>query len=212
LQYFQVYQPDGDDLGVVPIDGKAAWAQIGKQMAKAWANVETRAQNTIQEGERDKVYPWVECMQWLLYLVGIEQPELMACVEEPVAEPNPRQEQQAEAVEAAMWAAMKGLERFSQASVIDQIGVFVRLEAIRTEMHQTRFQPFKPYMDEKSIGEHMRPWQQMLMFFAWTQRAHIWKSPKYQFTRRQREAWEALVKEAERSVEREEEGNGADDE
>jgi hypothetical protein len=28
----------------------------------------------------------------------------------------------------------------------------------------------------------------MLMFFARTQREHTWKSPKYRFTRRQREA------------------------
>lgn len=72
----------------------------------------------------------------------------MACIEEPVAEPDPRNrqqpEQQAEPVEAAMWEAMDGLARFSQSSVIDRIGVFVRLEAIRTEMHQTRFQPLQP--------------------------------------------------------------------
>jgi hypothetical protein len=46
-QYFQVQQPDEDGPDVVPIDGNAAWAQVGEQMAKAWANVETRAQNTI---------------------------------------------------------------------------------------------------------------------------------------------------------------------
>jgi hypothetical protein len=45
----------------------------------------------------------------------------------------------------------------------------------------------------------------MLIFFARTQREHSWKSPKYRFTRRQREAWEALVKEAERSAREEEE-------
>jgi hypothetical protein len=43
-------------------------------------------------------------------------------------------------------------------------------------------------MDEKLISEHVRPWQQMLIFFARTQREHAWKSLKYQFTRRQREA------------------------
>jgi hypothetical protein len=52
----------------------------------------------------------------------MERPELMACVEEPVAEPDPRQEQQAEPVEAAMWAAMDGLARLSQASVIHRVG------------------------------------------------------------------------------------------
>ncbi|KAK5004357.1 hypothetical protein LTR28_009028, partial [Elasticomyces elasticus] len=46
----------------------------------------------------------------------------------------------------------------------------------------------------------------MLMFFARTQREHGWKSPKYRFTRRQREAWEALLEQAERKA------NGEDDE
>jgi hypothetical protein len=49
----------------------------------------------------------------LPYLVGIERPELMACVEAPVAEPDPRQEQQAEPVEAAMSTAMDGLGQLS---------------------------------------------------------------------------------------------------
>jgi hypothetical protein len=59
----------------------------------------------------------------------------MACVKEPVAEPDPRQEQQAKPVEAAMWAAIDGLARFSQASVIHRVSNFVRLEAIQTEKH-----------------------------------------------------------------------------
>jgi hypothetical protein len=32
-------------------------------MAKAWASVKTRAQNTIQEGKTDKVNLWLERMQ-----------------------------------------------------------------------------------------------------------------------------------------------------
>jgi hypothetical protein len=58
-----------------------------------------------------------------------------------VAEPSPRQEQQEEPVEAAMWVALEGLARFSQASVIHRVGLFMRFEAIRTERQQTRFQP-----------------------------------------------------------------------
>ncbi|KAG9382290.1 Dimer-Tnp-hAT domain containing protein [Pyrenophora tritici-repentis] len=139
-QYFQVQPPDEDGPDVVPVDGAAAWAQVGEQMAKAWQDIERRAQTTIQEGERDEVNPWLERTQWLPYLVGMERPDL--------------QEQQAEPVEAAIWAAMDGLARFSQASIIDRIGVFIRLEAIRTEMHQTRFQPLQPYMDKDAIVKH----------------------------------------------------------
>jgi hypothetical protein len=86
------------------------------------------------------------------------------------------------------------------------------LEAIRTEKHQTRYQLLQPYIDENLINKHVRPWQQMLIFFARTQREHAWNSPKYRFTRRQREAWEALVEEAERSVHRAEEQEGEETE
>jgi hypothetical protein len=55
----------------------------------------------------------------LLYLVGIERPNLLACVEELVSDANPQKDKEAELVEAAIWAAIDGLVRFSQASVID---------------------------------------------------------------------------------------------
>jgi hypothetical protein len=48
-------------------------------------------------------------------------------------------------------------------------------------------------MDEESIVYWVRPWQQILMFFWRTQQPHEWRSPRYRFTRRQREAWERLV-------------------
>jgi hypothetical protein len=38
----------------------------------------------------------------LLYLVGIERPDLLAYIEEPVTEPNPQKEEEAELVEAAI--------------------------------------------------------------------------------------------------------------
>ena len=95
---------------------------------------------------------------------------------------------------------MDGLARVSQASVVERTGIFVRMEAIRTEKHQTRYTPLQAYMDEKSIKERSRPWKQILMFFARTQREHRWKSPKYRFTQQQREAWEALIEQAERDV------------
>jgi hypothetical protein len=76
----------------------------------------------------------------------------------------------------------------------------VRLEAIRTEKHQTRYQPLQPYIDKEAIVKHTQPWQQVLMFFARTQKEHAWKSLQYQFRRQQREAWETLVHEAERAA------------
>ncbi|KAK4983003.1 hypothetical protein LTR50_007471 [Elasticomyces elasticus] len=204
-QYFEVRQPMRTDTGepqAIPTDGDALWADLRNKITTQWADIEKKVRTTIQEGERDKVNPWLERTQWQPYLLGLERPDLLECIEEPNSDPK----KDKEPVEAAIWEAMDGLARFSQASVIDRIGVFVRTEAIRTEKHQTRYQPLQPYMDEKSIGDHARPWKQMLMFFARTQREHGWKSPKYRFTRRQREAWEALLEQAERKA------NGEDDE
>ncbi|KAG9381479.1 DUF3505 multi-domain protein [Pyrenophora tritici-repentis] len=84
-QYFEVQAPsqDGEGPEIVPVDGAAAWARVGEQMAKAWADIEKRAQTTIQEGERDEVNPWLERTQWLPYLVGMERPDLLACIEGP---------------------------------------------------------------------------------------------------------------------------------
>ncbi|KAG9382309.1 DUF3505 domain containing protein [Pyrenophora tritici-repentis] len=173
-QYFEVQAPsqDGEGPEIVPVDGSSMGARASRWPRRA--DIEKRAQTTIQEGERDEVNPWLERTQWLPYLVGMERPDLLA-----------------------------------QASIIDRIGVFIRLEAIRTEMHQTRFQPLQPYMDKNAIVKHTRPWQQMLMFFARTQKEHGW-SPKYRFTRRQREAWEVLIEQAKRSIEGDEEDEAED--
>ena len=95
------------------VGGEAAWARVGAEMAKAWERVEKQAVSTIQDGERDEVNPWLERTQWLPYLVGMERADLMACIEEPVAEPDPRSNDEAEPVEAAIWAAMAGLMRLS---------------------------------------------------------------------------------------------------
>jgi hypothetical protein len=136
-QYFEVQAPsqEGEGPSTVPVDSEVAWARVGEAMAKAWERVEKQAISTIQAGERDKVNPWVERTQWLPYLVGMERADLLACIEEPVAEPDPRSDDEGELVEAAIWAAMDELMRFSQASVIKRVGIFVRLEAIRTEKH-----------------------------------------------------------------------------
>ena len=63
-QYFEVLPPnDNDDAAVVPVDGEAAWARVGAEMAKAWERVERQATSTIQAGECDEVNPWVERTQ-----------------------------------------------------------------------------------------------------------------------------------------------------
>jgi hypothetical protein len=45
----------------------------------------------------------------LPYLVGIERPNLLAYVEEPITNPNPRKNKEVKLVEAAIWAAIDRL-------------------------------------------------------------------------------------------------------
>lgn len=87
----------------------------------------------------------------------------------------------------------------------------MRMQAIRTEKYQNRYQPLQPYLDEESIKDRVRPWQQILMFFIRTQREHDWNSPEYKFTRSQEEAFIRLMNEAERVVGGED-GSGTEDE
>jgi hypothetical protein len=56
-QYFQVHGPSDNSPNVVPVDGEAAWAQVGEQIARAWEGIKKQAQNTIQNGKRDEVNP-----------------------------------------------------------------------------------------------------------------------------------------------------------
>jgi hypothetical protein len=76
--------------------------------------------------------------------------------------------------------------------------VFVRLEAIRTEKPQTRYQPLQPYMATKMLVKYSRLWQQILIFIARTQAAHDWASPAYELTAGQERTWQTLVHEAEK--------------
>ena len=154
-----------------------------------WKKTEEDANRLIQDGEKDEANPWLKRTGWVPYLKKLDPDRLLESIEPPNSDPQKDEEPVAEAI----WTAMAEMARISQMSVIHETGVFVRLEAIRSEKHQTQFRPLEPYMDEESIVHRVRPWQQMLMFFWRTQQPHEWRSPRYRFTRRQREAWERLV-------------------
>ncbi|KAK3065108.1 hypothetical protein LTS18_010261 [Coniosporium uncinatum] len=182
-QYFAVCPSDRSDqdrVQPVTTDKAARWAEIRKKVEKRMTEIQQRAQDTIQKGEKTEVNPWLKRAGW--QDVDVDQRE--------------REEVSPEAIDAQIWKAMDGMIRFSQESVTKRIGVFVRMEAIRTEMHQTRFEPLQAYMDEHAFAKHTRPWKQIVMFFARTQREHDWESPKYRFTKRQRQTWDVLVETA----------------
>lgn len=145
-------------------DRVTAWELGRREMNKAWVGIKEKEQRIIQEGGKNEVNPWLERTGWQTYLQGFDREELIASVSNPDAETEP--------VATVISDAMNSLIQHCQQSVISRVGIFVRLEAIRTEKHQTMYQPLQAYMNPKGMGNYSRPWKQILMFFVRTKRDH----------------------------------------
>ncbi|OQE13816.1 hypothetical protein PENFLA_c043G10841, partial [Penicillium flavigenum] len=99
----------------------------------------------IEAGQRDEANPWLRRTQWA--------------------------DQSEEALTtAAIWDSMAAVARISQ-KVSARVGHTIQIEAIRVERDKTPSKPLQAYMVEEAIVKHSIPWQQVLMFFARTQRA-----------------------------------------
>ena len=199
-RYFEVGEAGeevGDENRARVVIGEVLWDRVCEKAMMRWAEVEKKNRETIQEVQTNEANPWLERTGWSKYLRELNRPELLESIREPNDDPD-AEEGEREAVEGAIWKAMGEVAEIGQASTVNRIGVSVRLEAIRTEKHQTRYQPLQPYQDEGAIKDRVQPWKQVLMFFARTQREHDWRSPEYRFTRGQRRAWDELIKEARR--------------
>jgi RecQ family ATP-dependent DNA helicase len=183
-QYVEVRGESGV-AGVDERDQTSAWGLARKEMDKAINTIKEKEQRVIQEGGVNEVNPWLERAGWHTYLMGLDREELVASVDNPNSETEP--------IAAVIWDAMDSLIQHCQQSVVSRVGVFVRMEAIRTEKHQTRYQPLQPYMNAKGLGNYSRSWKQVLMFIVRTKRAHDWVSPKYKFKKTQRRMWKRLL-------------------
>jgi RecQ family ATP-dependent DNA helicase len=149
------------------------------------AQIKKAMSTTIRRGEADEISPWLKRTQWTEYLEGFERPDLLKCVDKP--------DHETELVNMIIWNTMDRLMRVAQNTVKTKAGHFVRMEVIRTEKHQTRYHPLQPYQTERQMAQYVRPWQQVLMFFARTNGPNAWKGPKYRFNKSQRRTWETLL-------------------
>lgn len=202
--YIEVRKPEDATEAQVHAETKErAWEKAWSRANDYWDLLREQVNGTIAKGEVDEANPWLKRTGWIEYLEGCERDDLLEVVQQPkVSEDDDDmndEQRNIQAIEIAIWEAMGFVASKSQDTVAES-GVMLRLEAIRTEMHQTRYHPLQPYQDEMSIVKRSRPWQQMVMFFVRTQRQHEWKSPPYRFNRRQFDAFAKLIEEAERWV------------
>ena len=210
-QYFAI-KPANDDQMIEEVT-KPAFEEYMNKVDKKIEEVQKKAREVIQEGKKGDSTPWLDRTRWPKYLSKCKITELLACIDGPAMVEEDKkskkkhhqaemsqEEQRLEEIDTVIWNTMETTIRFSQQSVIDRVGIFVRMEAIRTEKSQNRFQPLQPYMDESTLSKHMEPWMHIMMFFARTQRKHNWTSPKYQFTKKQRRAFKVFWVEAKKIV------------
>ena len=98
--------------------------------------------------------PWSRRTGWFKYLAGFEREELLQSIRQP--DPDAEEESEREPVEAAIWQSMEDVAIASQTSV-KKSGIMVRMQAIRTEKEQVRYEPLKPYWNEKDVQRRCNP-------------------------------------------------------
>jgi superfamily II DNA helicase RecQ len=208
-QYFEVCVPrEAQDDQARAVVGDELWGQLRTQALKRLAEVEKKSQETIQEVQTKDANPWLERTGWSKYLKNLNRMELLESIQEPNGTPDAKEEP----VEAAIWKVMGEIAEISQESITTRVGVFVRMEMIRTEQHQTKYHPLQPYQHGEKVKDRVHSWRQVLMFFARTQKEHDWRSPKYRFTDAQQQAWDRLIEEARQGLDEEEESSDDEEE
>jgi hypothetical protein len=179
------------------------WESLQERAHKAYEEKIRQSKETIEEGEEDDVNPWLSRTKWHKYLQKPNPKDMMASVAAPSADPEGP-----EPYETVIWKAITDVAQISQMTV-SKAGVFVRMEAVRSEKHQTRYMPLETYWDPEEIARRVQPWRQMMLFFVRTQREHDWQSPSYKFTPEQFEKFDRMIEEAGRVIDGEvEQGDG----
>ncbi|GME40199.1 uncharacterized protein LTHEOB_12917 [Neofusicoccum parvum] len=55
---------------------------------------------------------------------------------------------------------MDDVARIGQQAVTQRVGIFIRIELMRTEKYQNRYHPLQPYMEENAVADRSRAWKQ----------------------------------------------------
>jgi hypothetical protein len=159
-QYIQVQDPGTTVTPEAEPEGSAdSVAQLIRQLQEQYRQAQERP-DPIQARELDEANPWLRRTQWAEYLQDLDHQALL----DSIREPEEDNEEPNECRARAIWEAMDGLIRHSQQAVT-RVGHPLRLEAIWMEKQQNQHRPLQAYMDHETIVKHMRPWQQVMMFF-----------------------------------------------
>ena len=86
-----------------------------------------------------EVQPWLEKTGWPKYLKELNRQKLMDSVKIPNAKEK--------SLKLIVWDATGKMLRHSQATAKKKAGYYLRMEVVRSEVHQTRYRSLQAYID-----------------------------------------------------------------
>jgi hypothetical protein len=134
---------------------------VAQIKAQAAADEQQAATHAAQAGDLHDANPWLRMTRWARYLEGVNFDDML----DVVATPAEDEEDPVRRATRVVWDTMEHVARRSQQTV-KHCGNGIRMAAVSTVPNQTPHQPLRAYMNEKSIQDHVRPWQQILVFIA----------------------------------------------
>ncbi|KAL4789306.1 hypothetical protein BDV19DRAFT_383212 [Aspergillus venezuelensis] len=148
---------------------------VAEIKARAAADEQAATSQVVQARELHDANPWLQMTRWARYLAKdkVHYQDLL----DVVTTPDPEPEDPTSRATRVVWDTMEQLARRSQHTV-KHCGNGIWMAAVSTTPNQTPFQLLRAYMDEKSIQDHVRPWQQILLFIIHTQMDWPWRQGK----------------------------------
>jgi len=135
------------------------------------ATREVKAGETIREGSKFEVNPWLDLTGWARYLKDKDRGALLALIKEPEEE---------ETVAKKVWDTVAEVASISQQIVVDSSNT-VRYAAIGTDKDKKQA-PLKPYFNHSSIAGRARTWQEIVVCLV---RNHDDRTIDYKMTKDQ---------------------------
>ena len=136
-----------------------AFAEAKQQIRAAQKALEIRTLQLVEDRQGGtKFQPWLEKMGWSTYLHGLDRYKLMDLVKTPDVLEVPLVD--------IVWKAMEEMLQHSQQMVKECAGYFLRIEVVRNEVEQNKYNPLQAYMDSHAFKGYARPWKQRSWLFS----------------------------------------------
>jgi superfamily II DNA helicase RecQ len=210
-QLFEVMREAGEEGIKETREEIHTWETIERLTTERLKHIEQKEKESIKRVDENKEpNPWLKRVGWATHLAG-KNPEKLRGTVEPVETTK----------EPMLQAVVESFRRVVQAAqssaVREVVGIHTLFEVNRKDMMQKPTMPFHSAMGDDTLKKYSGFWIQLLCYLYRTQEDEEFRDrPDYTMTSEQEGAYDELVEEAQRLVERESsvregEGNARDE-